>query len=146
MDAFTDDITKIGVPTTASHAFFQQNLAHLNVYSNVPGIITGEDIAGGNIEFWPNNYAQGNKANVPNASGDAFDFGDVAVDPVDGYGSMQIHNHDAKQTLFAINHWREGEHADIGIGNAPTNSPDWTFAANAESYTTKRLRVYVRVK
>ncbi len=31
---------------------------------------------------------------------------------------MQVHNHDAKQTLFALNHWREGDKADIGIGNA----------------------------
>ena len=146
MDAFTDDIAKAGVPTAASHAHFQQNLSHLTVMTNVAGITTGENLDGGNIEFWPNNYAPGNAANVPGASSETFDFGDQTVDPVDGYGSMQIHNHNAKQTLFALNHWREGTSADIGIGNAPTGNPDWTFAQNAESYPTKRLRVFVRMK
>ena len=68
------------------------------------------------------------------------------TEPADGYGSMQIHNHDAKQTLFAVNHWRDGEHADLGIGNSTGANPDWTFAANADTYAAKRLRVFVRVK
>jgi sialate O-acetylesterase len=146
MDAFTTDITKIGVPTLASGAVFQQSVAHLNVFSNVSGIVTGENLAGGNIEFWPNNYTGTNSASVPGASNDAFDFGDQMTEPADGYGSMQVHNHDAKQTLFAINHWREGDGADLGIGNAPTGNPDWTFAQNASSFVSKRLRVFVRVK
>jgi sialate O-acetylesterase len=146
MDAFTTDLTKIGVPTLVSGAVFQQNLSHLDVFSNVPGIVTGEGLAGGNIEFWPNNYTGTNSNDVPNASDTKFDFGDEMTQPADGYGSMQIHNHDAKQTLFAVNHWRDGEHADLGIGNSSGANPDWTFAANADSYTTKRLRVFVRVK
>ena len=37
---------------------------------------------------------------------------------------MQVHNHDARQTLFALNHWIAGAHADLGIGNDPTgNAP-----------------------
>ena len=146
MDAFTTDLGKIGVPTTASGAHFQRNVAKLNVYSNVKGIVTGEGLAGGNLEFWPNNYAPGNSANVPHASSEIFDFGDQPDDPTDGYGSMQVHNHDARQTLFAINHWREGDGADIGIGNQTKANPDWTFAANAGSYKARRLRVLVHVK
>jgi sialate O-acetylesterase len=146
MDAFTNDITKIGVPTAASGAHFQQNIANLNVFSNMPGIVAGENLSGGNIEFWPNNYAPNNTAGVPNASNDTFDAGDSPTDPVDGYGCMQVHNHDAKQTLFAINHWREGGGSDLGIGNAPTGNPDWTFAANGDSYASKRLRVFVHLK
>ena len=68
MDAFTDALDKIGVPTVKSGARFQQNVANMNVYSNVKGIVTGTDLAGGNIEFWPNNYGPANSANVPNAS------------------------------------------------------------------------------
>ena len=143
MDAFTDSLDKIGLPTLESGAFFQQNVSNLTVVSNVKGIVTGTQLAGGNIEFWPNNYSQNNSANVPNASSATYDFGDQPVDPADGYGCMQVHNHDAKQTLFAINNWREGNHADLGIGNAPTGNPDWTFAANAEQYQFKRLRVLV---
>ena len=77
--------------------------------------MTGTDLAGGNIEFWPNNYGPDNSANVPNASSEVYDFGDQPTDPADGYGSMQVHNHDAKQTLFALNHWSEGSRADLGI-------------------------------
>jgi sialate O-acetylesterase len=146
MDAFTDSLDKIGVPTFQSGARFQQNVSHLNVYSNVKGIVTGMDLSGGNIEFWPNNYGPANSANVPNASGQVYDFGDEPTDPADGYGSMQLHNHDARQTLFALNHWREGSAADLGIGNQPQGNPDWTFAGNAGSYLSKRLRVLVRCK
>ena len=145
MDNFAPSAAQLGVPTAASGAHFQKNVAHLNVYSNVKGIVTGTNLAGGNIEFWPNNYAPANSANVPNASAQNYDFGDEPVDPAaGGYGSMQIHNHDARQTLFAINHWIEGTNADLGIGNQPTANPDWTFAANAASYHIKRLRILVQ--
>ena len=144
MDAFTQALFKLGIPTLESGARFQQNVSGLNVYSNVKGIVTGLNLPGGNIEFWPNNYGPANSASVPNASSQVYDFGDEPAEPADGYGSMQVHNHDAKQTLFALNHWNEGGHADIGIGNQPANNPDWTFAANAGTYATKRLRVLVR--
>jgi sialate O-acetylesterase len=146
MDAFTSDPAKIGVPVLGSGAYFQRNVANLDVYSNVKGIFTGTHLKGGNIEFWPNNYGPQNSASVPNASSDVFDFGDEPADPPDGYGSMQVHNHNARQTLFAINHWREGKHADIGIGNQPKNNPDWTFAGNAGNYPTMRLRVLVHYR
>jgi sialate O-acetylesterase len=146
MDAFTDALGKIGIPTAESGAHFQQNVAHLNIYSNVRDITSGTNLSGGNIEFWPNNYAPGNSANVPNASEDVFDFGDQPTDPVNGYGSMQVHNHAAKQTVFAINHWSTGNGADIGIGNQGKGNPDWTFAGNAGSYKAKRLRVLIRPK
>jgi sialate O-acetylesterase len=146
MDAFTDDAGKIGVPAFGTGATFQTNVANLNVFSDVKGIVTGTHLAGGNIEFWPNNYAPPNASNVPNASNDSFDFGDQMAFPPDGYGCMQVHNHDARQTLFAINHWREGSKADIGIGNQPKDNPDWTFAANAGNYHAMRLKVYVKTR
>ncbi|MDR3459481.1 MAG: sialate O-acetylesterase [Verrucomicrobiae bacterium] len=146
MDAFTADLGKIGVPVLGSGANFQQNLTNLDVYSNVRGVVAGIGLAGGNIEFWPNNYDRANAAGVPNASGEVFDFGDVCTEPADGYGSMQIHNHDARQTLFAVNHWSAGARADVGIGNQPKDNPDWTFAANAEGYHAMRLRVLVRCR
>jgi sialate O-acetylesterase len=146
MDAFTDSLDKIGVPTLQSGAHFQRDVAHMDVFSDVKGIVTGTNLTGGNIEFWPNNYTAANSANVPNASSATYDFGDQPVDPADGYGSMQVHNHDAQQTLFVLNHWRNGQGADLGIGNASTGSPDWTFSANAGGYKVKRLRVFVRCK
>jgi sialate O-acetylesterase len=146
MDAFTDNPAKIGVPVFGSGIQFQQNVSNLDVYSDVRGIVTGTHLAGGNIEFWPNNYGQQNSAGVPNASSETFDFGDQMAEPADGYGSMQVHNHDARQTLFAINHWSEGAHADVGIGNQPKNNPDWTFAGNAGGFTAMRLRVLVHYR
>jgi len=146
MDAFTADAGKIGVPTAASGARFQQNVANLNVFSNVAGVVTGTGLAGGNLEFWPNNYTQPNVAKVSNASDQTYDFGDQATEPVDGYGSMQIHNHDAKQTLFAVNQWKAGSNGDVGIGNQASGNPDWTFAKNAGGYQLKRLRVLVHGK
>jgi sialate O-acetylesterase len=146
MDAFTDDIAKIGIPVVTAGARFQQNVQKLNVVSNVKGIVTGTGLDGGNIEFWPNNYGQGNSAAVPGAEDKKYDFGDQPTEPADGYGCMQVHNHDAKQTLFSINNWKSGADADIGIGNSPGGEPDWTFTKSARLYGVKRLRVLVHLK
>jgi sialate O-acetylesterase len=147
MDAFTDDLKKTGLPTLASGARFQCSVGNLTVISNVAGIVAGTSLPGGNIEFWPNNYGPPNTATVPQATNDLWDFGDqMDGGTVDGYGSMQVHNHDAKQTVFAINNWKAGAGADIGIGNSEGRTRDWTFVGNAGSYTLKRLRVLVRPK
>jgi hypothetical protein len=47
---------------------FQQNLAHLNVYSNVPGIVTGEDLAVGTLNSGPTIMLPATAGHVPNAS------------------------------------------------------------------------------
>ena len=146
MGAFTKDLSKIGVPTVASKASFQQKVANLNVVSNVKGIVTGAGLKGGNIEFWPSNYAPPNAANIPNASATLWDFGDQPSAPTDGYGCMQVHNHQAKQTLLAFNNWKHGLKADVGIGNSPGKTRDWTFTASAGGYTVQKLRVLVRPK
>jgi sialate O-acetylesterase len=145
MDAFTADAGKIGVPAIQTGAFFQQPLTNMNVRSSVAGVVTGDGLSGGNIEFWWGDYSKGNAAGVPGASSTLYDFGDSASprDPA-GYGSMQIHNWVAGQTLFAFNGWGEpSEAADLGIGNNPGEYPDWTLAQNAAQYTTKVLQVYV---
>ena len=153
MDAFTTDVTKIGVPTAGSGAFFQQNVSHMDVLSNVGGVATGTNLSGGNIEFWNSNYTATNSKAVPNASASAYDFGDHPS--AGGYGSMQIHNHfvtaTTGQTVLAYNRWGSGNsgNSDIGIGNNPSNvsgqNPDWTFAQNAGAYTVKNLQVLVHL-
>ena len=143
MDAFTDDAKKIGVPTAASGIDFRTEVTNLKVFTTVEDMAKGE-IAAGNIEFWPNNYSPANERKVPGASNGVYDFGDAPGPPANGYGSMQIHNTGAKQTVFAINHWKQGARADIGIGNSTGQSRDWTFTANAGTYEKKRLRVYVK--
>jgi sialate O-acetylesterase len=87
-----------------------------------------------------------NGAHVEGASDSIYDFGDEIALPPDGYGSMQVHNAGAKQTVFAINQWKAAQRADIGIGNSEGGTKDWTFTNNAASWMNKRLRVYVRPK
>lgn len=144
MDAFTAEAGKIGIPETGVK--FQQKVAAMNVHSNVEGFATGTNLDGGNIEFWSHNYGPWNGASVPGASNDLFDFGDQTSDPVDGYGSMQVHNYKAGLTLFALNHWSLGNNADLGIGNSSGNTRDWTFTSSGGSYSYKRLRILVRQK
>lgn len=158
MDAFSDDLRKLGVPAVAAKALFHQAVKNLNVVSNAEGIVTGTGLSGGVIEFWPNNYSHQNTLPVANAAGDLWDFGDQPVDPVDGYGSMQVGNAEAKQTIFAINCWNAGPNADLGIGNSPATAVmpngdanvaktrDWTFQHNNGQYSAARLRVLVRLR
>lgn len=64
----------------------------------------------------------------------------LSLDVVIGLMGLSIQN----PTLFAINNWRDGNRADVGIGNQTVGEPDWTFAANASSYRSMRLKVLVR--
>ncbi len=143
MDSFTTDIKQIGIPTVSSGANFQTPITALDVYSTSSTVTSGSGLSG-NVEFWPSNYGPQNNGGVAGASGQVFDFGDTPSAPSAGYGSMQVHNGAAKQTLFAINNWKAAASADIGIGNSSGETRDWTFTGNAAGYSAKRLRVYVR--
>ncbi|MCF7732895.1 MAG: hypothetical protein K9N23_14495, partial [Akkermansiaceae bacterium] len=143
MDAFTGNKGKIGVPTVASGALFAQKVSNLDVISNKAGVVNGTGLSTGNLEFWPSNYTGNNDAGVPGAAG-SFDFGDGGVGHGAGYGSMQIHNYGASQTLFAMNNFgNDGGNLCLGIGNRPTSEPDWTFAENAGSYSRKVMHIMV---
>lgn len=149
MDAFTSDPRRLGIPTVESKAFFQTAVTNLQVRSNVPGVQTGDFPTGGNIEFWPSQYSGKRSPQQAGGSDEIYDFNDTPGLGADGkvvagYGCMQVHNGALKQTLFAINHWSEGKKADIGIGNAPGLQTDWTFQANADSYSAARLRVLIK--
>ncbi len=145
-DAMTTNITQIGVPTFGSGANFQMTITNMNVLSSMPSILNGTNMTGGNIEFWPSNYTQVNAAGVPNASAANYDWGDQESTS-GNYGSMQVHNHDASQTIFAFNDWNKGVNTDLGIGNDPTNAAttDWTFANNGSAYTVKVLQVFAKL-
>jgi len=145
MKAFTQNPKKVGIPTAKSGAHFQRPVSDLEVISNIKGVRTGTGMHG-NLEFWPNNYNPSNTAGVPGASSVNWDFGDTPVPPTTGYGCMQVCNWEARQVVFAINAWRSGAGADLGIGNHPGNPYDWTFSRNAGSYSYKRLRVFVKLR
>lgn len=145
MDAFTNDASMIGVPSAPTGAFFQQNVSNMNVFSNVAGVTNGTGISTGNIEFWHFNYGTNNAAGVPGANEDTYDFGDRS-DNGDNYGSMQIHNYGAGQSVLDYNNWGGNwNYGDLGLGSQVGGSghPDWTFAWNAGNYTVKNLEVLV---
>lgn len=144
MDAFTDDVSKVGIPTVESGAKFMQQVLNLTVRSNVESLTDCSNSDGGNIEFWPGNYAPGNEQKIPGANPAKHDFGDAGSSQIPGYGSMQIHHWKAQQTVFAINHWGTTGVVDIGIGNSTGKTADWTFTGNAKDYTLRRLTVMVK--
>jgi sialate O-acetylesterase len=144
MNAFTTNAAKIGVPTVASGEFYQQNVSNMNVFSNVAGVVNGTGIATGSLEFWSSNYGPNNSAGVAGANNGNYDFGDTP-DGGGTYGSMQINNYGAAQTIIAYNNFNNGDGSDVGIGNQAVGlgHPDWTFAANAEGYRVKNIEVLV---
>jgi lysophospholipase L1-like esterase len=149
MDSFTNKAAAIGVPTVVSGAIYQQYVSNMNIFCNVPGVTTGSAIPG-NIEFWPSNYTATNAAPIINASNTYYDMGD-SRSLTGSYGSMQIHNYGASQTLLSFSNWgSNGDNVCLGIGNDPNTSrsqynPDWTFAVNGATYTVRHLQVYVKV-
>jgi hypothetical protein len=146
MNAYTADKKKIGVPTAASGAIFQQYVASLDVKSNVAGVSNGVGMAGGNIEFWPTDYAESNETAVAGASNAVFDFGDLRR-TTGAHGSLQIHNAALSHTLFAMNNWgADNNTLGLGIGNRPDQAnTDWTHAGNAGTdYTRRTLHVLIR--
>jgi hypothetical protein len=146
---FTTKAGKLGVPNAPSGEFYRYGLtegqvSNMNVFSSPDvGVVTGLVIATGNAEFWPSNYGPGNDWQVPDAQ-NVYDFGDGQAGTGVGYGSMQIHNYGAKQTVFAFNNWNGGHACDLGIGNKPNGNPDWTFSNNGNNFAVKTLQVVVR--
>jgi lysophospholipase L1-like esterase len=145
MDAFTDNPSGLGVPT--SSFVFKTIVNNLDIRSNVPGITAGTGLSTGIIEFWASNYGTGNTLNV-GASTTLFDFDDAGYGNSTGYGSMQVHNYAAGQTLWAFNNFNNGSVPCLGFGNSPSSinaqARDWTFAANAASYTRRVLHVFIK--
>ncbi len=141
-DAFTQDLTKAGLPTVSTKAVFAQKVKGLVVNSNVPSVKNGT-FPEGNIEFWPHNYGKDNGSNIPGADGNKYDCGDKASQPELGYGSMQLHNFALKQTVFAFNNFRTSV-PDIGIGNNPDpkGQPDWTFSKSFANYLKADILVF----
>ena len=145
MDKFTNDVSKLGVPTRASGAVFQRYVSNLKVWSNQETVKPGEK-ARGNIEFWPYNYAATPSLGAGVAKQDCYDVDDTCSYEWD-YASMQIHDTDALTPIICYNYWGNGDNdACLGIGAGPVydwSSRDWTMAYNAGDYLRRRLEVYV---
>jgi len=156
MDAFTYFPQFIGLPHSVNNPVkFQQIITNMSVVAGGGAelrVTTGENISTGNIEFWPSNYNAIDGGNIPGSDDNVRDFGDGANATINsGYGSFQVHNYGAKETIFAYNHWgNSGGPDDLGIGNNSREAsngrtePDWTFLSNASEYTLKQLTILVK--
>jgi hypothetical protein len=86
---------------------------------------------------------------IPSAT-NAWDHGDKVELNNGSFGSMQIHINGGGSyfgTVFAFNHFNDGVISDLGIGNKPGNvgglGPDWSLSQNANSYSVRKMKVYV---
>ena len=143
-DAFTERLPQIGIPFSTTGAWFQQKLRNTDVASNVSGLQTGTGLETCNIEFWPTDYTAKGKLGL-GGSDSGFDFDDTKS-AGGSYGSMQIHNYAAKQTLFGMNRWGYNN-AFIGFGisnRVGQANSDWTHADNAGTYATRRIYVLAK--
>ena len=85
----------------------------------------------------------GNSIVIPNATSN-YDFGDGAASTAAGYGSFQVHNHGASQTILSYAGFGSAQADGLGIGNnTGVGELDYTFAGNATSYTVKNLQILV---
>ncbi|MCA9572137.1 MAG: hypothetical protein KC656_30065, partial [Myxococcales bacterium] len=145
MPDFTTSLTELGVPDASLNPVqFQQIVTDMTVASNVAGVVQGSGIDTGNLEIWPSCYGQGNAASVPGASGSTYDLGDLRNPLGNCYGSLQVHNHGASQTVFA---WSGFQHAlgdDFTIGNASGTHPDGTFGNGFAGTTSRRYLALAR--
>ena len=78
LDAFTDDVGALGVPTHRTGKWFQQKVKNLRIWSNNETIVNrdGSLVDEGNIEFWPQGYGKIGSLGLPDASNGAYDFDD----------------------------------------------------------------------
>ncbi|RYY85793.1 MAG: HYR domain-containing protein, partial [Chitinophagaceae bacterium] len=146
MDKFTSNVALTGIPSVGN-TFFQQRVNNMNVFASAnAGVTTGSGITTGNIEFWNNCYGGQNTLGLPGARSAFYDYDDErSASQPSCYGSFQVHNWGAQQTLFAYNRWAQAGADDLGIGNNTGSSghPDWTFQYNANTYANRKLYVFV---
>ena len=147
MDNFASTLAGLGVPNPgANNVTLHQSVRNLSVFASAnAGLTTGANQGDGRLEMWHTNYVPNNNDNVPGASASSYDLGD-SPSPTGGYGSFQVHNLAAAQTVFAYNNWGAANNSgDIGIGNqmGGNGNPDWTFASNAASFSVKRITILV---
>lgn len=131
MDDFTNrSVQETGIPT---ESVFDTLVTKLTVRTNVSTVAEVTNATGGKIEFWSNCYA-------PGLNG-VHDYEDDMSTTIDCYGSFQVHHNTT--TALAFNRWSNGAGDDLGIGNQSTSHPDWTFAQNGASYTSRKLRAFI---
>jgi uncharacterized protein YrzB (UPF0473 family) len=143
MDDFAaGSLSALAIPNaTTNNVVWDQAVSNMNVSSNASSIVNGTGITTGNIEMWRFNYHAAGNNGIGGNNG-TYDFDDTNAGD-NSYGSFQVHNYGASQTLFALNQFNQGANKDLGIGNKPTGHPDWTFSDNSSAYDSKKLYILV---
>jgi hypothetical protein len=138
-------LPQLGIPFGISSIFFQQIVSGMNVLGSSNSGVTNASNINGNIEIWPHCYGTNTGLGGIGGNTGNYDHDDQINATNNCYGSFQVHNYVANQTIFAYNNFNGGTtNDDLGIGNNTGNTnPDWTFMHNATSYTTKKLFILV---
>ena len=123
-------------PTVSNANVIQDNVTNMSVDSNYP-TVTNTSSTTGRIEIWPWNYGAAAQNNI-GGDNSKYDFDDTHTGS-SSYGSMQVHNLSATQTVMAWN--RHGDlDPDVGLGNNPATGsnehPDWTFSSDSSLGTS----------
>ena len=118
-------------PTVSNANVIQRTVTNMSVDSNYP-TVTNTSSTSGRLEIWPYNYSKAANSGIGGNSS-IYDFDDTHSGG-SSYGSMQVHNLSAAQTVMAWNH--HGDlNPDIGLGNNPATGynthPDWTFSGGS---------------
>jgi len=121
-------------PTVSNENVIQRTVTNMSVASNYP-TVTNTSSTSGRLEIWPWNYGQGAQNNI-GGDNSKYDFDDTHSGN-QYYGSMQVHNLSAAQTVMAWNGHHDSN-PDIGFGNNPANDghPDWTFSSDSSFGTS----------
>ena len=145
MNKFNTTNAQLGIPHQNSTINWQQTISGMNVYSSAGSGVTSTLNATGNIEIWPHCYGQGIGLAGIGGNANSYDFNDSQNPGSNCYGSFQIHNYGAAQSVLCFNSFNNGNNVDLGIGNQVGGSghPDWTFSYNSASFTTKKLYILV---
>jgi len=130
-------------PTVSNANVIQRTVTNMSVDSNYP-TVTNTSSTSGRLEIWPYNYGESAQNNI-GGDNSKYDFDDRNHGS-SSYGSMQVHNLSAAQTVMAWNN-HSASQPDIGLGNNPASTgnnkhPDWTFSG-ASSLGTSNWKFQV---
>ncbi|MBP5531305.1 MAG: hypothetical protein J6Y54_04680 [Lentisphaeria bacterium] len=142
LDPFVQDLRKLALPGSKVRHNIATPIKNIGIRTNAPNLIDGDEIAGGNVEFYFTNYGPKNVKGLRNASDKVFDAGDNPnTDKKPGYGCMQFHTVRG-DAIVCFSNFRGRGNADLGFG-APREfkNPDWTFSKNARNYKSAKLYV-----
>ena len=124
-------LSRLRFPTVSNENVIQDNVTNMSVDSNYP-TVTNTSSTTGRLEIWPYNYSKAANSGIGGNSSN-YDFDDTHSGG-QSYGSMQVHNLSAAQTVMAWNNHGDSN-PDIGLGNNPATGnnehPDWTFQGNS---------------